>query len=165
MFLPDATPRPEPGLCAFLSNSSFQLIILSFLKSSSLPFGHLRFDLLALRRSSGLKDDILVYSIACTRGIHPVHLKYSYVAIFCFQMQQLFPSTPLTGRRYLKSKELQRNVTPVSTATQSVSRLQTLLAGRQASPSETLLELFRYVLHINNWEHTYAHVKVVPVLN
>ncbi|XP_069675672.1 retinoblastoma-like protein 1 isoform X2 [Periplaneta americana] len=58
-------------------------------------------------------------------------------------MQQLAPSTPLTGRRYLKSKELQLNVTPVSTATQSVSRLQTLLAGRQASPSETLLELFR----------------------
>lgn len=64
---------------------------------------------------------------------------------FCFQMQQLAPSTPLTGRKYLKSKEMQHNVTPVSTATQSVSRLQTLLAGRQASPSDTLLELFRYV--------------------
>lgn len=65
---------------------------------------------------------------------------------FCLQLQQLAPSTPLTGRRYLKSKEVQHNVTPVSTATQSVSRLQTLLAGRQASPSETLLELFRCVL-------------------
>ena len=40
---------------------------------------------------------------------------------------------------------MQHNVTPVSTATQSVSRLQTLLAGRQASPSDTLLELFKYV--------------------
>jgi hypothetical protein len=79
----------------------------------------------------------------------------------CFQMQQLFPSTPLTGRRYLKSKEMQHNVTPVSTATQSVGRLQTLLAGRQASPSETLLELFRFVLHnIKNREDTYAYVKV-----
>jgi hypothetical protein len=66
---------------------------------------------------------------------------------FCFQMQQLFPSTPLTGRKYLKSKEMQHNVTPVSSATQSVGRLQTLVAGRQASPSETLLELFRFVLH------------------
>jgi hypothetical protein len=66
-------------------------------------------------------------------------------------MQQLAPATPLTGRRYLKSKEMQHNVTPVSTATQNVSRLQTLLAGRQASPSETLLELFRYVcVYIRN---------------
>jgi len=45
---------------------------------------------------------------------------------------------------------MQHSVTPVSTATQSVSRLQTLLAGRQASPSETLLELFRHVIYINN---------------
>ncbi|KAJ9576035.1 hypothetical protein L9F63_007135, partial [Diploptera punctata] len=58
-------------------------------------------------------------------------------------IQHLAPATPLTGRRYLKTKEMQHDVTPVSTATQSVSRLQTLLAGRQAAPSETLLELFR----------------------
>ncbi|PSN32145.1 hypothetical protein C0J52_22608 [Blattella germanica] len=61
-------------------------------------------------------------------------------------IQHLEPSTPLTGRRYLKSKEIQHNVTPVSTATQSVSRLQTLLAGRQAAPSEALLEIFKYNL-------------------
>jgi retinoblastoma-like protein 1 len=81
-------------------------------------------------------------------------------------MQQLFPSTPLTGRRYLKSKEIQHNVTPVSTATQSVSRLQTLLAGRPASPSETLLELFRFVLcNIKNRADIYVYVKVALVHN
>lgn len=58
-------------------------------------------------------------------------------------MQQLAPSTPLTGRNYLKSKEMQHNVTPVSTATQNVSRLLALLAGCQAGPSETVLELCR----------------------
>lgn len=54
--------------------------------------------------------------------------------------QQLTPSTPLTGRKYLKSKE-PSNVTPVSTATQSVSRLQTLLSGRQAAPSPILQQI------------------------
>jgi hypothetical protein len=83
----------------------------------------------------------------------------SSISRFRFQMQLLCPSTPLTGRRYLRSKEMQHNVTPVSTATQSVSRLQTLLSGRQASPSETLLELFRFVFHnFNNIEDTYAYV-------
>lgn len=53
----------------------------------------------------------------------------------------LAPATPLTGRRYLKDKE-SVNVTPVSTATQSVSRLHTLLAGYKTSPSEKLLDIF-----------------------
>ncbi|XP_067002390.2 retinoblastoma-like protein 1 [Anabrus simplex] len=56
--------------------------------------------------------------------------------------QHLAPSTPLTGRRYLSNKENNQNITPVSTATQSVSRLQSLLAGRHSSPSETLSEIF-----------------------
>ncbi|XP_046356555.1 retinoblastoma-like protein 1 isoform X1 [Haliotis rufescens] len=56
------------------------------------------------------------------------------------QTRSLAPSTPLTGRYYLKDKD--PSVTPVSTATQSVSRLQALLSGRRTSPSDTLLEVF-----------------------
>ncbi|XP_005105374.2 retinoblastoma-like protein 2 isoform X2 [Aplysia californica] len=58
------------------------------------------------------------------------------------ETKSLTPSTPLTGRRYLKEKD-PTSVTPVSTATQSVSRLQTLLAGCKTMPSDTLLELFK----------------------
>ena len=58
------------------------------------------------------------------------------------QTKSLTPSTPLTGRRYLKDKQ-ETPITPVSTATQSVSRLQTLLAGRKTSPSEALEEIFK----------------------
>ena len=55
------------------------------------------------------------------------------------QTRTLAPSTPLTGRRYLKEKD--PTITPVSTATQSVSKLQLLLSGRKTSPSEKLAEL------------------------
>ncbi|XP_046661308.1 retinoblastoma-like protein 1 isoform X1 [Homalodisca vitripennis] len=55
-------------------------------------------------------------------------------------ISQLTPATPLTGRKYLKSKEQGQNVTPVSTATQTVQRLQSLLSGRQAAPSPWLLQ-------------------------
>ncbi|CAL1535669.1 unnamed protein product [Lymnaea stagnalis] len=58
------------------------------------------------------------------------------------ETKSLTPSTPLTGRRYLKEKDL--SVTPVSTATQSVSRLQSLLSGSKTSPSEALLEIFKH---------------------
>ncbi|XP_060692569.1 retinoblastoma-like protein 1 isoform X1 [Hemiscyllium ocellatum] len=54
--------------------------------------------------------------------------------------KSLAPSTPLTGRRYLKEKELV--VTPVSSATQSVSRLQTMVMGLKNTPSELLLQVF-----------------------
>uniref|UniRef100_A0A3P9H6F5 Retinoblastoma-like protein 1 n=1 Tax=Oryzias latipes TaxID=8090 RepID=A0A3P9H6F5_ORYLA len=64
------------------------------------------------------------------------------------QMQQhrekpasLAPSTPLTGRGYLKEKDLL--VTPVSSATQSVSRLQSMVAGLRTAPSENLMQIFR----------------------
>ncbi|XP_074644237.1 retinoblastoma-like protein 1 [Tubulanus polymorphus] len=57
------------------------------------------------------------------------------------QTKSLTPSTPLTGRCYLKSKE--QHVTPVSTATQSVSKLQALLSGRKTSPSDCLLLIFK----------------------
>ncbi|XP_075880767.1 retinoblastoma-like protein 1 [Nelusetta ayraudi] len=53
----------------------------------------------------------------------------------------LAPSTPLTGRVYLKEKELL--VTPVSSATQSVSRLQSMVAGLRTAPSDGLLHIFR----------------------
>uniref|UniRef100_A0A672G0C8 Retinoblastoma-like protein 1 n=1 Tax=Salarias fasciatus TaxID=181472 RepID=A0A672G0C8_SALFA len=53
----------------------------------------------------------------------------------------LAPSTPLTGRVYLKDKELL--VTPVSSATQSVSRLQSMVAGLRTAPSEALIQIFK----------------------
>lgn len=56
-------------------------------------------------------------------------------------VQRLAPGTPLTGRDYLKSRE-SSNVTPVSTATQSVSRLHNMISGHQAAPSQALLKMF-----------------------
>ncbi|XP_029947253.1 retinoblastoma-like protein 1 isoform X1 [Salarias fasciatus] len=57
------------------------------------------------------------------------------------QSGSLAPSTPLTGRVYLKDKELL--VTPVSSATQSVSRLQSMVAGLRTAPSEALIQIFK----------------------
>ncbi|XP_072541051.1 retinoblastoma-like protein 1 isoform X2 [Salminus brasiliensis] len=54
--------------------------------------------------------------------------------------RSLAPSTPLTGRRYLKEKELL--ITPVSSATQSVSRLQSMVTGLRSAPSDSLLQIF-----------------------
>ena len=56
------------------------------------------------------------------------------------ETKSLAPLTPLTGRRYLKDKD--PSITPVSTATQSVSKLQLLLSGRKTSPSDALLDMF-----------------------
>uniref|UniRef100_A0A8C1ZMG4 Retinoblastoma-like protein 1 n=1 Tax=Cyprinus carpio TaxID=7962 RepID=A0A8C1ZMG4_CYPCA len=56
------------------------------------------------------------------------------------KMHSLAPSTPLTGRRYLKEKEVL--VTPVSSATQSVSRLQSMVSGLRNSPSDALVQIF-----------------------
>ncbi|XP_076687040.1 retinoblastoma-like protein 1 isoform X1 [Andrena cerasifolii] len=61
------------------------------------------------------------------------------------QIQHLAPPTPLTGRGYLRPKDI-TNVTPVSTATQSVIRLQAMLAG-QTSPSENLLQILNSCSH------------------
>ncbi|KAG5274365.1 hypothetical protein AALO_G00135310 [Alosa alosa] len=55
--------------------------------------------------------------------------------------RSLAPSTPLTGRRYLKEKEIL--VTPVSSATQSVSRLQSMVTGLRNAPSDALLNIFK----------------------
>ncbi|CAL1676613.1 unnamed protein product [Lasius platythorax] len=54
-------------------------------------------------------------------------------------IQYLAPPTPLTGRKYLRSKDMS-NITPVTTATQSVIKLQALIAG-QSAPSEGLLQM------------------------
>ncbi|KAL0106590.1 hypothetical protein PUN28_016348 [Cardiocondyla obscurior] len=54
-------------------------------------------------------------------------------------IQYLAPPTPLTGRKYLRSKDMS-NITPVTTATQSVIKLQALIAG-QSAPSESLLQM------------------------
>lgn len=59
------------------------------------------------------------------------------------QSGSLAPSTPLTGRVYLKEKDLL--VTPVSSATQSVSRLQSMVAGLRTAPSDQLLQTFKSV--------------------
>ncbi|XP_059185663.1 retinoblastoma-like protein 1 [Centropristis striata] len=53
----------------------------------------------------------------------------------------LAPSTPLTGRVYLKEKDLL--VTPVSSATQSVSRLQSMVAGMRTAPSDHLMQILK----------------------
>nr|XP_012610322.1 retinoblastoma-like protein 1 isoform X3 [Microcebus murinus] len=50
------------------------------------------------------------------------------------------PSTPLTGRRYLREKEAV--ITPVASATQSVSRLQSIVAGLKNAPSDQLINIF-----------------------
>ncbi|XP_014208875.1 retinoblastoma-like protein 1 isoform X1 [Copidosoma floridanum] len=56
-------------------------------------------------------------------------------------MQHLAPPTPLTGRKYLKTKDVS-NAAPTSNPAQSVIRLQSLLVGCQAAPSDALLEIF-----------------------
>uniref|UniRef100_UPI00358DE562 retinoblastoma-like protein 1 isoform X4 n=1 Tax=Myxine glutinosa TaxID=7769 RepID=UPI00358DE562 len=53
----------------------------------------------------------------------------------------LTPLTPLTGRRYLKEKDL--SISPVSMATQSVGLLHELLVGFRNSPSAQLLQMLR----------------------
>jgi len=54
----------------------------------------------------------------------------------------LIPTTPLSGKHYLKAKE-QLKVTPVSTATYLVSRLNFLLKKREAEPSPDLLDMLK----------------------
>ncbi|XP_069727828.1 retinoblastoma-like protein 1 isoform X1 [Phaenicophaeus curvirostris] len=59
-----------------------------------------------------------------------------------FEKKRSFaPSTPLTGRRYLQEKEAV--ITPVASATQSVSRLQSIVAGLKNAPSEQLIVIFK----------------------
>ena len=78
--------------------------------------------------------------------VHPLHSHNTPPFLTCsnslarfLQTRTLFPPTPLTGRNRLKENDVP--VTPVSTATQSVSRLQGLLAGRKSSPSDKLIAI------------------------
>ncbi|NXJ03437.1 RBL1 protein, partial [Odontophorus gujanensis] len=58
-----------------------------------------------------------------------------------FEKKRSFaPSTPLTGRRYLREKEAV--ITPVASATQSVNRLQNIVAGLKNAPSDLLMTIF-----------------------
>eukprot|EP00118_Oscarella_pearsei_P028309 m.1847 g.1847 ORF g.1847 m.1847 type:complete len:955 (+) comp7962_c0_seq1:163-3027(+) len=57
------------------------------------------------------------------------------------KVSTLSPPTPLTGRNYLAEKI--PHITPVSTATQCVRRLQSLVAGCQRKPSESLGKLLQ----------------------
>ena len=50
-------------------------------------------------------------------------------------------STPLTGRKYVQDNSMG---TPVSTATQSVGRLHSLLTGLKHGPSTRLVDILRY---------------------
>ncbi|XP_036868822.2 retinoblastoma-like protein 1 isoform X2 [Manis javanica] len=68
------------------------------------------------------------------------------------------PSTPLTGRRYLREKEAV--ITPVASATQSVSRLQSIVAGLKNAPSEQLINIFESCMR-NPMENITKIVKVV----
>ncbi|XP_038069969.1 retinoblastoma-like protein 1 isoform X2 [Patiria miniata] len=61
------------------------------------------------------------------------------------KVKTLCPQTPLTGRHYLKEKD--PSITPVSTATQTVSRLQAMLSGCKAGPSEELQTVFKECSH------------------
>ncbi|XP_070701649.1 retinoblastoma-like protein 1 isoform X1 [Pempheris klunzingeri] len=70
----------------------------------------------------------------------------------------LAPSTPLTGRVYLKEKDLL--VTPVSSATQSVSRLQSMVTGLRAAPSDHLMQIFQSCSR-NPTESILARVKTL----
>ena len=57
-----------------------------------------------------------------------------------FDGPNLIPTTPLSGKHYLRAKE-QLQATPVATATYLVSRLTTLLRNRTTEPSGKLEEL------------------------
>nr|ALB00261.1 retinoblastoma protein [Tigriopus japonicus] len=59
-----------------------------------------------------------------------------------FEGSNLIPTTPLSGKHYLRAKE-QLKVTPVSTATYLVSRLNALIGRREAEPSQRLLSVFQ----------------------
>lgn len=53
------------------------------------------------------------------------------------ELRHIMPATPLTGKKYLGDKE-DLTTSPVSSATQTVSRLQALLSGRKAEASDSL---------------------------
>uniref|UniRef100_A0A8C5SIU4 Retinoblastoma-like protein 1 n=1 Tax=Laticauda laticaudata TaxID=8630 RepID=A0A8C5SIU4_LATLA len=75
-----------------------------------------------------------------------------------FEKRSFAPSTPLTGRNYLKEKE--SAITPVASATQSVSRLQSIVAGLKNAPSEQLVAIFESCIQ-NPMENILKGVKKI----
>lgn len=60
------------------------------------------------------------------------------------QTNSLAPTTPLSNRSFLSNRAApQVPATPISSATQCVGRLQSLLLERKDEPSETLEEIFK----------------------
>ncbi|KAF5271291.1 hypothetical protein FQR65_LT05306 [Abscondita terminalis] len=57
-----------------------------------------------------------------------------------FYFKNSIPGTPVSGK---KSGRSQGDTTPLTTATKSVARLQSLLTGRQSAPSEALLQILQ----------------------
>ena len=55
----------------------------------------------------------------------------------------LVPNTPLTNRQYLSNRPNAGPMTPIASATNSVSRLQSILLERSDEPNETLESLFK----------------------
>ena len=58
------------------------------------------------------------------------------------ETRSLAPTTPLSNRHYLANRENMGPMTPVTNATQIVSRLHSILLDCKPEPSATLLELF-----------------------
>ncbi|EEB12417.1 P107, putative [Pediculus humanus corporis] len=61
------------------------------------------------------------------------------------ESKSLAPPSPLTGKKWLKNDERETSTsqnTALSTATQAINRLKTILEGRQAHPSEKLYEIY-----------------------
>lgn len=87
----------------------------------------------------GILQEMLIWKV-----IETVLLADFYLLFFSvWQKRSFAPSTPLTGRRYLREKEAV--ITPVASATQSVSRLQSMVAGLKNAPSEQLTAIFEWV--------------------
>lgn len=57
------------------------------------------------------------------------------------ELKTLTPTTPLSNRHYLKNRDA-FPITPVSSATQTVSQLHSLLLDRKDQPSQSLLDIF-----------------------
>uniref|UniRef100_A0A671KCU7 Retinoblastoma-like protein 1 n=1 Tax=Sinocyclocheilus anshuiensis TaxID=1608454 RepID=A0A671KCU7_9TELE len=76
--------------------------------------------------------------------------------------RSLAPSTPLTGRRYLKEKEVL--VTPVSSATQSVSQLQSMVSGLRNAPSDALFWKLDMVCMYSQVYFTENRLKLAEIL-
>ena len=58
------------------------------------------------------------------------------------ETKTLTPTTPLSNRHYLNNREVLGTITPVSSATQTVSQLHSMLIGYNDKPSQALQDIF-----------------------